>query len=41
MSIAEKLQTIVENEQRVYEAGKNKGIEEGKKLEYDRFWDEY
>lgn len=33
MSIAEKLQTIAENEQRVYEAGK--------KSEYDRFWDDY
>jgi hypothetical protein len=31
MSIAEKLQTIAENEQRVYEAGK--------KSEYDRFWE--
>lgn len=31
MSIAEKLQTIAENEQRVYEAGK--------KAEYDEFWD--
>lgn len=33
MNIAEKLQTIAENEQRVYEAGK--------KSEYDRFWDDY
>ena len=33
MSIAEKLQTIAENEQRVYEAGKQ--------AEYDRFWDAY
>lgn len=33
MSIAEKLQTIAENEQRVYEAGK--------KAEYDAFWDKY
>jgi hypothetical protein len=33
MSIAEKLQTIAENEQRVYEAGK--------KAEYDAFWDAY
>lgn len=31
MSIAEKLQIIAENEQRVYEAGKQ--------AEYDRFWD--
>lgn len=33
MSIAEKLQTIAENEQKVYEAGK--------KSEYDEFWDEF
>lgn len=33
MSIAEKLQTIAENEQRVYDAGK--------KAEYDAFWDKY
>lgn len=33
MSIAEKLTTIAENEQKVYEAGK--------KSEYDRFWDIY
>lgn len=33
MSIAEKLQTIAENEQTVFEAGK--------KSEYDRFWDAY
>lgn len=33
MSIAEKLQTIAENEQRVYEAGK--------KSQYDEFWDNY
>ena len=33
MSIAEKLQTIVDNEQRVFDAGK--------KSEYDRFWDNY
>lgn len=33
MSIAEKLQTIAENEQRVYDAGK--------KAEYDAFWDSY
>ena len=41
MSIAEKLQTIAENEQRVYEAGKTEGIEEGKQAEYDAFWDLY
>lgn len=33
MSIAEKLQTITENEQKVYDAGK--------KAEYDKFWDAY
>ena len=33
MSIAEKLTTIAENEQRVFEAGK--------KSEYDAFWDSY
>jgi hypothetical protein len=38
MSIAGKLQTIAENEQRVYDAGKTEGIEEGKQAEYDRFW---
>lgn len=37
MSIADKLVTIAENEQRVYEAG----IESGKQTEYDRFWDAY
>ena len=35
MSIAEKLTTIAENEQRVFEAGMNKG----KTAENDRFWD--
>ncbi len=33
MSIAEKLTQIAENEQKVYDAGKQ--------AEYDRFWDEY
>ena len=33
MTIAEKLQTIAENEQKVFEAGK--------KSEYDKFWDSY
>lgn len=33
MSIAEKLTTIAENEQKVYDAGQ--------KSEYDRFWDSY
>lgn len=35
MSIADKLQTIAENEQLVYEAGH----EAGQQAEYDRFWD--
>lgn len=33
MSIAEKLTTIAENEQKVYDAGK--------KLQYDKFWDNF
>lgn len=33
MSIAEKLTTVAENQQRVYDAGKQ--------AEYDRFWDAY
>lgn len=33
MSIAEKLLTVAENEQKVYEAGKQ--------AEYDRFWDDF
>ena len=37
MSIAEKLTTIAENEQRVYDAG----FDEGSQTEYDRFWDGY
>ncbi len=37
MSIAEKLTTIAENEQKVY----NAGFEDGKTAEYDRFWDGY
>ena len=37
MSIAEKLTQIAENEQKVYDAG----IEEGKKSEYDLFWDTF
>lgn len=37
MSIAKKLAQIAENEQRVYDAGK----EAGKKSEYDAFWDVY
>lgn len=39
MAIKEKFIQIAENEQRVYEAGKAKGIEEGKQAEYDAFWD--
>lgn len=39
MSIAEKLQTIAENEQRVYEAGKAQGETIGRKSQYDEFWD--
>jgi hypothetical protein len=50
MSIAEKLQTIAENEQRVYDAGYDKGyisgedsgythgIEQGKQAEREEFW---
>lgn len=61
MSIAEKLTTIAENEQKVYKAGKDKGwlqgyetgyqmgeedfypkgVADGKKAEYDEFWDNY
>ena len=37
MSIAEKLTTIAENQQKVYDAGKEDGIQS----EYDRFWDTY
>lgn len=37
MSIADKLTTIAENEQKVYDKGKADGIE----TEYDRFWDIY
>ena len=43
MSIAEKLQTIAENEQRVYDAGHSDGYEKGKSegSNYDEFWDVY
>ncbi len=41
MSIAEKLQTIAENEQRVYEAGKAHGETVGRKAQYDEFWDNF
>ena len=37
MNTAEKLVTIAENEQKVFEAGKAEGVQS----EYDRFWDEY
>lgn len=37
MSIADKLTTIAENEQKVYD----KGVEDGKKSEYDTFWDTF
>lgn len=37
MGIAEKLITIAENEQKVYDAG----IEQGKRSAYDEFWDSY
>lgn len=37
MSIADKLQTIAENEQRVY----NAGIRNGEEKEYNSFWDMY
>lgn len=39
--IADKLTTIAENEQRVYDSGIEKGFGQGKKSEYDRFWDAY
>lgn len=35
------LQTIAENEPKVYAAGKEAGIEEGKKAEYNAFWDAF
>lgn len=48
MTIAEKLQTIAENEQKVFDAGYAKGqaeggggYDEGVQAEYDRFWDAY
>lgn len=37
MSIADKLTTIAENEQKVYDKGKA----DGKKAEYDNFWDNF
>lgn len=46
MSIAEKLETIAENEIKVYEAGLakggyDKGYTDGKQAEYDAFWDRF
>ena len=45
MAIADKLTQIAENEYKVYGAGKEKGyadgFEEGKKAEYDAFWDAF
>lgn len=50
MSIADKLTTIAENQQRVYDAGYaagqsgngyDEGFADGKQAEYDRFWDDY
>ena len=42
MSIADKLQTIVENEQKVYNAGYEKGkAEGGSDSYYDDFWDSF
>ena len=41
MTTAEKLTTIAENQQKVYDAGYADGVEAGAKSEYDRFWDEF
>ena len=41
MSIAEKLTTIADNLQRVYEAGELVGFKNGKQAEYDAFWDTF
>ncbi len=38
MSIADKLQTIAENEQKVYDAGYGKGYEQGVTDEYESYW---
>ena len=40
MTIAEKLQTIAENEPRVYEAGRVAGFEEGQSLDYDEVYEQ-
>lgn len=39
MNIAEKLTTIAENEQKVYDAGHEEGYNEGKQAQYKWFWD--
>ena len=41
MTTAEKLTTIAENQQKVYDAGHEAGYLAGAKSEYDRFWDEF
>ena len=41
MTTAEKLIQIAENEPRVYQAGIEEGVEQGRKAEYDAFWDDY
>lgn len=41
MTFAEKLTTIAENEQKVYDAGYQKGVSEGGGGGYDAFWDTY
>lgn len=41
MTIGEKLQKIAENEQKVYDAGRVSGVEDGKQAAYDTFWDIY
>lgn len=39
MTTSELLTTVAENIPSIHEAGKKEGIEEGKKAEYDAFWD--
>ena len=41
MTNKENLLELAENVPKVYESGKKVGIEEGKKAEYDAFWDTY
>lgn len=38
--IATKLTTIAENQQKVYDAGHEKGVTDGKQAEYDIMWDQ-